>query len=581
LTILVITIRLILQSSQNAVHCIEPLYFERQQIQTLEYLKIKASGEQLTVSGFIETQLDLGLRDLADMLLFDSNAKRKLGNYFNFNSPYLVPNLDVANDPLLRAMLWNIYRKRLSDITSKRRIPIPHSHGRCRLLLGVTDETKTLNEGEVFIKITAKATKNCFDLLRDKSYQQNSGEDRRGLTITGTVLISKDPCMFPRDIQKATAVAANHYYCLESSILNYFERLDDCIVFPQQGARPLPDKIAGSDLDGDEYWVVWNYKENIEGIIDVGEAHKNWSEKFDELFTNIHVPTEDANESGPSDKKKNKVGILEMINNLKEFIMHECISDLEELQLCVADKSGLESDKCKAIAQHFTVAVDAPKTGEYKAKYKETYQSGDNSHVYPQFLQRNAKDSYVSYNLIGKVYARCKGIAEAIDELNLTPLNVKANNATSFKSVSSALNRNHLFDKYTKLKEILTKSGLRSEADLFCAVREDLIMPKNLTSSEKTYVAEFVIQQLISLSTDLREDQVNFASFVQAVNKLKDDDERRTGNTILWMMSVAGNVAESTSTTAAASRNQVAAAAGFSLPSLSYKLFHSEKVRLC
>ena len=90
------------------------------------------------------------------------------------------------------------------------------------MLLGVVDETMSLQYGQVFIQ------------LRDLNGQSEILKDRK-------ILITKNPAHFPGDIRKLVAVdctALHHLY--------------DCVVFPAQGVRPHPNEISGSDLDGDE-----------------------------------------------------------------------------------------------------------------------------------------------------------------------------------------------------------------------------------------------------------------------------------------------------------------------------------------
>ena len=50
------------------------------------------------------------------------------------------------------------------------------------------------------------------------------------------------------DIQKVNAVAKRHD--------RVFEQLDQTIIFSGKGHRPLPDLLAGGDLDGDEYFII-------------------------------------------------------------------------------------------------------------------------------------------------------------------------------------------------------------------------------------------------------------------------------------------------------------------------------------
>ena len=50
--------------------------------------------------------------------------------------------------------------------------------------------------------------------------------------------------MFPGDIQKVKALPAKHS--------SPFVFMDNVLIFSAKGDRPLQDKLAGGDLDGDE-----------------------------------------------------------------------------------------------------------------------------------------------------------------------------------------------------------------------------------------------------------------------------------------------------------------------------------------
>jgi len=68
------------------------------------------------------------------------------------------------------------------------------------------------------------------------------------IVFVGEVLVAKNPCLYPGDFRKFTAI---NVPALKACIR-------DCIVFPRKGPRPHPNEMSGSDLDGDQYWVSFD-----------------------------------------------------------------------------------------------------------------------------------------------------------------------------------------------------------------------------------------------------------------------------------------------------------------------------------
>lgn len=52
----------------------------------------------------------------------------------------------------------------------------------------------------------------------------------------------------PGDIRKARAVMGHERYA----------HLQGCLVFSAKGKRPMADMMAGGDLDGDEFYVIYD-----------------------------------------------------------------------------------------------------------------------------------------------------------------------------------------------------------------------------------------------------------------------------------------------------------------------------------
>ena len=144
--------------------------------------------------------------------------------------------LDVAEKMLMngfdseqktiRRLVKEEHTKMLNKREEQRcRILIPES----RLLFGVCDPTAKngkpglIREGCCFVRIT-------HDI------------DGEAKTLVNTeVLVTRNPCLHPGDLQKLRTVD-----------VPAFSHLVDCIVFPTQGRRPSADLMSGGDLDGDK-----------------------------------------------------------------------------------------------------------------------------------------------------------------------------------------------------------------------------------------------------------------------------------------------------------------------------------------
>lgn len=118
------------------------------------------------------------------------------------------------------------YDRMLNKRSEQRcRILVPQS----RLLFGICDPRGVLKEGQCAVRVTM---------------------DHGGLpkTIVGSdVLVTRNPCLHPGDLQKFKAVQHEE-----------LAHLTDCIVFPTQGRRPSADLMSGGDLDGDKFFVCWD-----------------------------------------------------------------------------------------------------------------------------------------------------------------------------------------------------------------------------------------------------------------------------------------------------------------------------------
>ncbi|CAI6338971.1 unnamed protein product [Periconia digitata] len=207
------------------------LYLNHQFIKILEDLGVPESN-------FVAVQKD-ALRDLERVIKHPLNAASFL-EYSHSGVAAKIPTLfslmhaigiNFQTDRFLTDIVEVAAMASLRDLKYRARIPIEKGY----LLYGVMDEFNELKEGEVYVTFAT---------------EDKDGHWARRVLLGNNIVVTRAPALHPGDIQTVRAVDV-----AESSPLC---KLNNCIVFSQQGARDLPSQLGGGDLDGDMFHIIWD-----------------------------------------------------------------------------------------------------------------------------------------------------------------------------------------------------------------------------------------------------------------------------------------------------------------------------------
>jgi len=179
----------------------QPCYLNRQLITLLSSLDVKDSVFEKKQKEAV-TQLN--------MILTDSTKAHEVldlmcsGEVTNILKEILICGYKPNVEPFLSMMLQTFRASKLLELRQKTRIFIPKG----RAMMGVLDETRTLEYGEVFVQYSSN---------RFSSHSR---------VVKGMVVVAKNPCLHPGDVRvlKAVDVPA-------------LRHMVDCVVFPQKGHR--------------------------------------------------------------------------------------------------------------------------------------------------------------------------------------------------------------------------------------------------------------------------------------------------------------------------------------------------------
>ncbi|KAM3458247.1 hypothetical protein NHJ6243_007469 [Beauveria neobassiana] len=276
----------------------------------------------------------------------------------------IVAELLKANfqDPFVKNLLklWRSWSLKL--MKEKCRIQVEKS----AFVMGCVDETGTLRGHSIQTEGSRGKNKavlpQIFLQMSDRKYGNKT------TIIRGVCFIGRNPSLHAGDIRVVEAVDTP---CLR--------HLKDVVVFPSKGDRSLPSILSGGDLDGDEYFVIW----------DSTLVPKIWN-----------TPPMHSTPVTPQDLERG-VEVDDLRNFAVKYMKNDCLGFVAVAHLAHADALGLNHPICLQLAKLHSQAVDYLKTGVPAEWNRARYQPSK----WPHFMQRNSC-TYPSHKALGKLYNR-------------------------------------------------------------------------------------------------------------------------------------------------------------------------------
>lgn len=168
--------------------------------------------------------------------------------------------------------------------------------------MGVLDETRTLNYGEVYAHIV---------------------EDQNDFELEGKVVVFRNPCVLPSDIRVLTARKD-----VSPRIKNLYR---NCLVIPSRGPVSHAQECSGGDLDGDLYYIIWE-KQLVPRFSTTGHAV-------------VKVNTiEFEKPDGSSD--------YDMMDFFCKYVAQNQLGVIANAHLAMADKYGMMDERTVTLARY-------------------------------------------------------------------------------------------------------------------------------------------------------------------------------------------------------------------------------------
>jgi RNA-dependent RNA polymerase len=239
-------------------------------------------------------------------------------------------------------------------------------------VFGCVDETHTLRG---YKKPTNEGAKVPQDQLPEIFIQVPvQGCDPKNLVynvIEGICLVGRNPSLHPGDLRicQAVNVPALHH-------------IRDVVVFPSSGERDIPSMCSGGDLDGDDFFVIWDK--------DLQPSEWNCSPMD-------YTPL-------PAKTQRHPVQVRDLMQFFVRYMKNDSLPTIAHAHLAqaVALSEGVKDPKCIKLAHLHSQAVDYVKSG-HPAEMPKALRPRN----WPHFMEKKHKSKdqvYYSKKILGQLY---------------------------------------------------------------------------------------------------------------------------------------------------------------------------------
>ncbi|CAB3407561.1 unnamed protein product [Caenorhabditis bovis] len=483
-----------------------PVALNRPFINILDQVSSKQSFEcHRRVCERVRQYLDIQLESFAKLMINEDACRGKLEEMprrIRFASLLKRNGFVLSTEPFFRTLIRASIDFVLAKLVRKSQIQVPTDLGRS--MFGVTDETGRLQYGQVFVQYT-KNVKNKTPTKNDKK-----------IVLNGRVMITKCPSVVSGDVRmfEAVDIPELHHMC-------------DVVVFPQHGPRPHPDEMAGSDLDGDEYSVIWDSELFFDG-----------NEKaFDFVST----------------KNNAEFKIEEMDKLMHEFYVHfmeqDSIGMVASNHLHLSDHYGIDSKVCMNLATKLTQALDFAKSGTAPDPLTRKWQFDAENLVAipPEVAERQpdfsapqeravSRPIYYSTSLLGSIFRELMSIDDVMKLANNRRIQVVADEMLDYFGWEMFEDeaRREMAKYNSQMRSIMENYGIRTEAEVFSGFILD--MRNRISDKEQDDMSFFNTENVIEtkiteLFRKFRENFFNaFAGHEMGYMRLTEPEGRYRSN---------------------------------------------------